>query len=161
MLNGFAKSIRTHQLRAETEAARAEELARRAAYDGELAKERRLAAVAGKDGSGRPEARQMRSSLFRLLRAPSGTLPSPPSADQKHAVALLGQAISLEEQIRGRLTQLSADGKLDSSRQNAIRTLVRQLQAINDDAEAERSALQLSRLRPRIHREATEASGQK
>jgi hypothetical protein len=129
MLIEYTKPIRVHQLQADIETARLEELAKRAAFEMETAKEHRLSAAASS--------------------APRG-------ADDR-VLALLDKAISIEEQLRSKLNHVAKEGNLGSLLQKEIRELTGQLQAIVEEAEAEQCARQFDDLKARIHRVATQA----
>jgi len=135
MLGKYTKPIRLRELQAEVETARADELAKRTAYEMEMAKEKRLAAAVAEED--------------RARRAPSHA--------KERVLSSLADAIAVEQQIRAKLIEAATDGKLGLPLQQDIRGLTAQLQAIIEEAEAERSALLLDRLKPRIHREASQA----
>jgi hypothetical protein len=158
IMNGFTKSIRTRELQMEVEAARADELAKRAAYEESLAKEKRLAAAAGVAGDSLAASRSARLSLMRL-RVAAAYRPEPAAQpDAEPLRSLLDQATSIDKQIRGLLDQIASDGKLDSSRRDQVTKLVQQLRVTIDQADAERSAFQLARWKPWIRRAARQAA---
>ncbi len=135
MLSEYTKPIQLRELQAEVEKARAEELAKRAAYETEMAKEKRLeAAVAGEN---------------RVRRAPSHST--------ERVRSSLAEAIAVEQQIRAKLIEVATDAKLELPLERDIRGLAARLQATIEEAEFELSALKLDRLKPWIHRESGQA----
>jgi len=135
MLSEYTKPIRLRELQAEVAAARADELAKRAAYEIEMAKEKRLDAAVAKED--------------RARRGPSHA--------RERALSSLADAIAVEKQIRAKLFEAATDDNSGLPLQKDIRCMTAQLQAIIEEAEFELSALKLERLKPRIHREASQA----
>jgi hypothetical protein len=149
MLIDYAQPIRLRELRAEVEMARSDELAKRATFEVETAEQERLAAAAA------DESQSRRSIGF------AGTLgrrfgPSPPSEDDR-ILALLDNAISVEEQLRAKLNHVKTQENVGLLLQKEIRELTRQLQAIVEEAEAEQSSLQFDHLKARMNRAASQA----
>jgi hypothetical protein len=135
MLVEYTKPIRIREREAELMTARADELAKKAILELEKAKEKRLAAAAGR----------------------SDTRRAPGPGPQDRIPVLLDKAISIEEKIPAKLNQVTTEGKLTSLLQNEIRELAKHLEATVDEAQAERSALLLDRLKARIHQATSQA----
>jgi hypothetical protein len=74
--------------------------------------------------------------------------------DEKQLLALIDQAMDLEETVRARLDQLAKGGKADPSLQKEIQDLTSQLQDVVNRAEIVQSAAQFAMMKPRIHRAA-------
>jgi len=174
LLNEFAKPIRLRELQAEVEATRAEELEKRAAYEFEMAKGKRsdvdvrhekldkraldelkvarqkmLAARAGKD--------YQPADAIELMKALAREFENSVPPGKERVISVIESAIAVEQQIRAKLIEAATDEKLGSTLQEDIRGLTAQLQAIIEEAEFELSALKLDYLKPRIHREASPA----
>jgi len=125
MLVNYTKLIRLNELQAEVATARSEELAKRAVFEIEAAKQQRLAAAAGAEDNG----------------ARSGRV-----------LALLDNAMSVEERLRAKFNQVKKDATRGLLLQNKIQSLMGQLEAIVEEAEAERSAFQFDQRKARIRR---------
>ncbi len=148
MLVEYTKPIRIREREAELMTARADELAKKAILELEIAKEKRLAAAAGQSDTRRAPG---------LSGLPGRRSVSTPPGPQDRIPVLLDKAISIEEKIRAKLNQVTTEGKLSSLLQNEIRELAKQLEATVDEAHAERSALLLDRLKARIHQATSQA----
>jgi hypothetical protein len=144
----YTKPIRICELTAEVATARADELGKKAVLEFAKAKERLLAAAAA--------AMQAGSEPGRAGPRAGSSVTGRQSADDRVAV-LLESAIPIDERICAKLNQAATEGKLSSLRQDEIRDLTRQLEAIVDEAAVERSALVLDRLKSHIHQAARAA----
>jgi hypothetical protein len=126
----YTKVKRLSELQSELEKARSEELARRATWELETGKAKRLEAEI-KD-----------------------TQPPP---DVKIVLTALDKATSIDEQIRGKLEQGIKEGNLTDSRQKDIQNLTSQLLALVEEADGARAALQFDNLKSQIHQAADRA----
>jgi hypothetical protein len=77
-----------------------------------------------------------------------------PTEDEKQVLAMLDQAILLENTIRAELDRLAKGEKTDPPLLKEIRDLTNQLQNVVERAEAAQSAAQFAKLKPKIHRAA-------
>src|SRR5262249_53472521 len=80
-------------------------------------------------------------------------IPGPPSPSvEARIMALVVYAISVEEQLRLRLSQVKKEGKAESRVRDEIRDLASHLEVVVDDVEGQLSALEVIRLSARILR---------
>ena len=119
----YTKSMRQKQLHSDVEKARSEELAKRANWDLEQAKTRKLE-----------------------RQAKQNDLP----ADLKRSLVLLDRATGIQEEIRRKLGEIANSDNATDTLRNDIRTLLNRLSALVDQAEGERAAEQIDNLKPRV-----------
>jgi hypothetical protein len=155
----FAKPIKMRELQAEVEVARTEELTKRAVLEIELAKEKSLKQAAAGEPENRRGPDRMRPQKTATEGPRERTLEPSPAPKRTRALSVLERAISVDEEVRARLNEIAKDGKLDSTRRNELRRLLDQLSRLMDEADFERSALQLDLIKPRIHRIARGMAG--
>jgi len=134
ILNDYTKQKRLKELLSDREKARSEELARRAAWELELAKAMQL----------EREAKQ-------------NDLPR----DLKRSLVLLDRAIAVQEQVRHKLDDVAKQGNITERLRKEIQDLTGQLRALVDEADGERAALQFDKLKPRIRSAADRATDKK
>ncbi len=155
MLAEYTKPITVRQLQGEVAMARADELAKKAILELETAKEKRLRAAAVAAGAiGTRNAPRLASLLGRPTR------PAPPD-DEDRTLAVLEKAIAVEEQIRIMLSQVTTEGRVAAKFQNEVGELIGRVQAIVEEAEGERSAVEIGRLKARIHQAVSQGVGEK
>jgi hypothetical protein len=118
VLSDYTKDKRVKELRAKIEWSRAEELMAKATAELEDSK------------------------LKRLSRPQRGL-----SAAQKSELGLLDRAIAIDAAIRGKLSQLTKNGKADAALQKEITDSTNERQALIDRAEAEHAAAQTDALK--------------
>ncbi len=132
VLEEYTKARRLDDLRSEVEKARADELAKRVEWELKEAKVKSLQAAVS--ASRLPTAeRQARDAQNRRTRD------------------ALGRAISLAKKLETKLEPLMNNQKPDEPLRAEIQDLSNQLQALLDEAEAERSAAQFDAIKARIH----------
>jgi hypothetical protein len=149
MLVTYTKPIRLRELQAKVELARSVELAKRAIVEMETASRAQVGDAAGENGSQREIG----------LAGARGRIPDPPPPSvEARIMALLDYAISVEEQLRLRLSQVKKEGKAESRVRDEIRDLASHLEVVVDDVEAQLPALEVIRLRARIHRAVRKAA---
>jgi hypothetical protein len=119
--------VRTREIQADVERARAEELARRATWEEAKEKVHRLEVEAKEQD---------------------------PPPNLKRVVILLDQAASLEEQVQARLAQVSGEKTLAEPVRKDLQDLISQLRAIVEETAREWIAIQFDKLKPQIHRAA-------
>ena len=129
-LRQYTKPITTKQLQSEVEKARADELRKKATFQLEKAKADRL------------EARIQRSDK----EGPSG-LP----------VANLVQAFSIDEKIRTELGTIEKNRAIDEGHTKTITEMIRQLEGLVDQAEADVVKAKVDRMKGPIHDAAVRA----
>ncbi len=120
----YTKSKTIRELRSGVQKAHSDELARKATWDLENTKVKRLERDA-------------------LEKAP------PPEV--RHVLVLLDQGIALQDRIRGMIEQVTRERNLTDSRKKEMRDSVSQLRAIVEEADGTRAAFQFDKLKPRIH----------
>jgi len=134
ILNGYTKLKRLKELLSDREKAHSDELAKKAAWELEVAESMKL----------EREAKQ-------------NDLPP----DLKRSLVLLDGAIAIQEQVRHQLDLVAKQGNITASLQKEVRGLTSQLRALVDEADGERAALQFDNLKPRIRNAADRASAKK
>jgi hypothetical protein len=134
VLLDYTQPKRLKELQAAVEKAHSDELAKQAAWEIEKAK------------------------LERLQKAGE---PQQLSVGRNRVLALLDQAIPIDEQVRTKLEQLIKNGKPDDPLQKEIRDLTNQLQALLYQAEEEQAAARFDQWKPRIQQAARRAAAPK
>jgi hypothetical protein len=125
----YERARRIKELRSDLEKARSGELANKATWDLEQSKLAKLKRMQD------PKNNQS------LLTAP-----------RKRILALLDQAIPIEEQLGARLDQLKQANQAGDPNRKEVIDLTRQLQLIVDQAQGEQAAAALARLKSRLRR---------
>jgi hypothetical protein len=151
MLVEFTKRIQMLQLKAEVEAAREEELKKQAIVALETAKEERLAALAGVD----EDRRKHQGLVARLITR------RPTAKNEDRVLAMLDKGILVDQELRTKLSQVAAEGKLAARLETQMRDLLKLLESIVNEAEAARSDLDIDRLKARIHNTVAQAGDAK
>ncbi len=123
----YTHPTRLKEMEADIEKERSDELSRHAELDLEMSK------------------------LQKIQRSIKSNEPSP---DERQVLALLDQAIQIEEQVVSKVEQLAGGGKADPALQKEIVNLANQLRNLADRVEAAHSAARYARLKPKIHQSA-------
>jgi hypothetical protein len=124
----YTKGKRTQELQRDVESARSEELMRKRAVNLEKTKQYLFDSQAKKND---------------------------PPPDAKRVLLLLDDAISVQEQIRGKLEHVTRDEKLADSLRSDLQDLTSRLRAIVEEAAGDGAALQFDKLKPQIHHAAS------
>ncbi len=130
-LREFTKPRRVKELQAEVEKLRADELAKKAVWESEKAKARRLEA-------------QIASSL-RNVSAVQG-------------VEALKRAFGIDEKIRDEMAKIAKSATIDQAHAKTITGLLDELEGVVDQVEAEAAAARVDRMKEAI-KQASRASG--
>jgi uncharacterized protein YigA (DUF484 family) len=128
----YTKPLRLKELGSEVEKARADELAKKAEWEVQQAKLKKLNEAIKAENLRSPE----QNAVDLLAR---------------QARASLERAISIEGQIQTKLEQLTKNGKRDDPLQKEIEDLTNQLDSVIVQAEVERSAALFAALKTKIH----------
>ena len=132
MLEEYTKDKTVKELRAKVQLARSDELAKKATLELEQGKLNRLKRTASKNDL---------------------------SIAEKQILIDLDRAMVVDDTIRSKLDQLTKNGKPDNELLKNIQDLTNQLELIVEQAESERAAAQLEKLKPSIHGAAKEYLG--